>query len=411
MTILGADTGASKPRSTARRHKLVSQDARGRRFEVRRALVREYGPDLRQENKGLCECGGPLMVANGVVVRRSGDSAGFAGVKSCGRATACPVCAAKIGAHRAAEISDAVRHYRGNGGDVVMLTLTMRHRQGQALEDLWEALSASWKAATNGRRWRADREAYNVGGFSRTVENTYGENGWHLHVHALLYFRESVPDETVKELCEAMFWRWSSKLEEHGLDTPTLQHGVDWKRAADRPGEDGAEVLAKYLTKVASGIGFEMAGSTEKKGRRIGSVTPWQIAQLAVSGEDEAERKKYMALWLEWLRCSRGKRMHTWSRGLREEVGLGLELTDEEVAELALDGDAVAVIPARSWGIIRTRYPELMGDILRLAEAGQSWQNLRTLVGTVDSRLSMQPPSDALRAWCRDNSGFTNKVR
>ena len=390
---------------TATHRKLVSRDPRGLRFELRRALVSSYGSDLRTDNKGLIECGAPLMVANGVVVRKSGDSAGYAGVKSCGRASVCPVCAAKVGSHRAGEISEAVTHYRGNGGDVIMLTLTMRHRNGQSLEDLWAALSASWKAATNGRKWRSERQKFKVAGFNRTVETTYGENGWHLHVHALLYFREPVADETVEELSQSMFWRWSSKLQEHGLEAPSFQHGIDWKRASNSYGEDdAAEVLAAYLTKVASGIGFEMAGSTEKKGRRTGSVSPWQIAQLAVAAEDATERKKYMALWLEWLRCSRGKRMHTWSRGLRDEIGLGQELTDEEAAKIELDGDAVAVIPARSWGIMRTRYPELLGDILRLVEGGHSWERLAELVRLRDTRLRIEPAPEPVRQWCRENT-------
>lgn len=403
MSILGLKTDTCKSRHTARRHKLVSQDSRGRRYELRSALCREYGPEMRDANAGLCECGGPLMVANGVVVRRAGDSAGFAGVKSCGRATVCPVCAAKVGAHRAGEISRVVEHSTERGGSVVLLTLTMRHHRGQGLAYLWDALSASWKAATNGRRWRSERESYGVRGYVRAVETTYGENGWHLHVHALVMFEGHASDTTVSALAESMFGRWSDRLVSCGLDAPALQHGVDWKRVGSRP--TACDVLASYLTKIASGVGFEVGSSSEKTGRRSGSRSVWQIAQAAVSGEDETERRRSMALWLEWLECSRGRRMLTWSRGLRAEVGLGKELSDEEAANETVDGDAVAVIPARSWGLMRSSYADLLGDILRLTEAGHGWANLAAMVRHRDARLEIFPAPDSVREWCREGPG------
>lgn len=400
MTIFGVESDTCKPDSSARRHKLVAQDPRGRRYELRSALLREYGPDVRETNQGLCECGSPLMIENGVVVRRAGDSAGFAGVKSCGRATVCPVCAAKVGAHRAGEISQVVDHFQKKGGTVAMFTFTMRHHRGQSLNDLWCALSAAWKSATNGRGWRRERQSHGIGGYVRAVEATHGDAGWHLHVHALLIFDAVVTDETIRTLAEAMFGRWSATLQGCGLDAPTLAHGIDWKRVGKR--SDECDVLASYLTKIASGVGFEVGGSTEKKGRRAGNRSPWQIAQDAVSGEDETRRKQSLALWLEWLKVSKGRRMLTWSAGLRDVVGMDQELTDEQAANQTIEGDAVAVIPAKSWGLMRTRYPHLLGDVLRLTEGGHGWKNLHQLVQRTDRRLRIEPAPDPVRDWIRE---------
>lgn len=400
MTILGVESDTSKPSSSARRHKLVSQDPRGRRYELRSALLREYGTEVREVNKTLCECGGPLMVENGVVVRRTADSAGYAGVKSCARASVCPVCAAKIGAQRAAEISEVVDLYQDRSGSVAMVTLTMRHRQDQSLSHLWQALSDSWKAATNGRRWRKERQEYGIDGYCRAVETTHGKNGWHLHIHALFFFDQELSDEAIHQLSLSMYDRWSRKLEDCGLEAPLFRWGIDWKRVSTKPNDESGDVLGKYLTKIASGVGFEVGASMEKTGRRVGHRSPWEIAQGAVSGEDEKTRQRDMAIWLEWLAESKSRIMFRWSTGFRKALGLDQELTEEEAAAKTIDGDAVALIPARSWGIMRTQYADLLGDILRLAEAGHGWQNLASMVRRRDARLVIEPAPDVVARWC-----------
>lgn len=391
MTILTTprvDSNTDTPKS--RPIRFVSRDARGRRYELRSALQRSYSAERRSENEGLCSCGAPLNVSNGVAVRSDGTRAGYGGTKSCGRASVCPTCAAKVGAHRSGEITQVVQHYADRDCTVFMLTLTMRHNRSQSLAELWAALSAGWKAATNGRKWRKERDEYGIDGYVRATETTWSEkNGWHLHIHSLICFEGEVSNERIKHLSESMFARWSAKLEEKGLDAPTLAHGVDWKRLGKKPAD--CDVLASYLTKITSGIAFEVGNSTEKKGRRQGHLSTWQIAQEAVRGTGD---KLMMAIWLEWLEESRGKRMLNWSRGLRAQVGIGAELTDEEVAAQEVGGDQVATIPARSWGIMRTEHSQLLGDVLRLVEGGHDWRALDQLVSRADPRLTIYPPDD-----------------
>lgn len=373
---------------------LESKDARGLRFETRRYLVQRYYADQIWE-PNLIACGQPLLNVNGVLVQKHGERAGFGGLKTCGRSSVCPVCAAKVGSHRASEIEQVCSHFAN--GTVVMLTLTMRHNIGQSLEYLWNGLTRSWKAATNGRGWRRERDNFGISGYVCNREATWGyDNGWHLHVHALLFFEDNdVTDERIETLSESMFYRWSAKLVDLGLDAPTLAHGVDWKRVGKEgestdPGQ--SRVLASYLTKIASGIGFEVGNSTEKKGRMVGHFSPWQLAQMALTEEDDGERERFWRLWNEWRRVSLGKRFINWSRGLRQLAGLGKEKTDEEIAAEGDEGDLVASIPAKSWRIMRKKYPRLLGEILTLVEAGHDWENLDSVVRFTDSRLSVFPP-------------------
>src|SRR5690606_6467339 len=53
-------------------------------------------------------------------------------------------------------------------------------------------------------------------------------------------------------------------------------------------------------------------------------------------------------LWDEWERDSKGMRQLTWSRGLKDRVGVD-DVTDEEIAEEDEQGETIAIISPSSW--------------------------------------------------------------
>ena len=103
-----------------------------------------------------------------VAVRHSGGSAGFAGLETCGSVWACPVCSAKVRAHRSAELERALTAHLSRGGSAHFLTLTMRHRRDPRtnatlpLADLWDDLASAWDAAKSGRVFREGRSLLNL---------------------------------------------------------------------------------------------------------------------------------------------------------------------------------------------------------------------------------------------------------
>jgi hypothetical protein len=110
----------------------------------------------------------------------------------CGSVWACPVCAAKIATRRAEEVAEVMRIALERGCAASMVTLTMRHHQGQSLADCWAALSKGWRAVTTGTQWTTDADAAGLVGWVRAVEVTQGKNGWHVHVHALLIWEQVI---------------------------------------------------------------------------------------------------------------------------------------------------------------------------------------------------------------------------
>ncbi|NMO93126.1 hypothetical protein [Actinomycetospora sp. TBRC 11914] len=331
-------------------------------------------------------------VTLGVIENRDGTrSAAYGGLKTCGSVWCCPVCAAKIATRRADDLATVVRAVDGLGGSAFLLTLTMRHERGDRLgltseqrarrnrleerladvqvaeangwdvderqaeadaieldslkaqEGCWDVLSYAWQRVTSGSSWQEDSERFGgLLGWARAVEVTDGDNGWHVHLHVLLCFREEVSADLARAaLGLRLFGRWRRALERKGFSA-SEEHGWDLRRAQLGDGD-----LADYFTKMA----HEVTGGHRKEGRARGGRTPMQVLADAVETYEESA----MARWWEWEAASDGRRQLTWSTGrrdLRALAGLGREASDEEIAEEDEDADVRLTLPADVWRLL-----------------------------------------------------------
>lgn len=341
---------------------LVQQRARTRRadrFEARRVLWTESGLDR------VKACGRNVVAGNtaGVALRVSGKGsarvAGFGGLQTCGSVWSCPVCASKVAASRQADLTAALGQWDHLGRGVVMVTLTMRHQRGQALRSLWDGIAYAWEKATTGRGWVSDQRAHGVlmartirsGARAgevvsevriptvRVVEVTNGQNGWHVHVHALLFLEHAVSDATADELGRSMFERWSAALVRKGFSAPLVDLGGMEAHA----GTGDLSTFGDYFTKAqydGAGLALEVTRGDLKDGR-LGNRTPFQVLRdVYTSGLAED-----LAIWHEWERGSKGRRQIAWSPGLRELVALPeVEKTDEQIAAEDIGGTVVAYV-------------------------------------------------------------------
>ena len=329
-------------------------------------------------------------VTLGVIENRDGTrSAAYGGLKTCGSVWCCPVCAAKIATRRADDLATVMRAVDELGGSAFLLTLTMRHDRGDRLgltseqrarrnrleerladvqvaeangwdvdehqaeadaieldsikaqEGCWDVLSYAWQRVTSGSSWQEDTERFGgLLGWARAVEVTDGDNGWHVHLHVLLCFREQVSAELARAaLGPRIFGRWNRALERRGFSA-SEEHGWDLRRAQLGDGD-----LADYFTKMA----HEVTGGHRKEGRARGGRTPMQLLADAVETYEETA----IARWWEWEAASDGRRQLTWSTGrrdLRALAGLGREATDEEIAEEDREADIRLTVSTEAWG-------------------------------------------------------------
>lgn len=317
-------------------------------------------------------CGRTIRSRMDVGVRVREGIAGFSGLSSCGSVWACPVCSVKVMARRALEIGTVVALAHAEGLSVGFLTLTMRHHKGQRLDTLWDALAKAWQVVTASKGWELNRAAYGVEGWVRVVEVTWGDNGWHVHVHALVigHFDQTGLDE----LAASMWGRWSRSLVRSGLDAP-LSKASDWQLVG---GDLSGTALGEYLAKGVLGAGSIGAELTMTQGKvarsRYSTHQVWELLDLFAATGDLDYRGK----WQTWERGSKGRRQIGWSKGLRDRFLLDPELADEVIAaeELGTDADTVVWITRAGWTALQ-RCPERIPLLLDVAEH-QGQQGLST---------------------------------
>lgn len=280
--------------------------------------------------------GGDIVVK--VQATADGFRAGLSGAPTCGSVWVCPVCSHKIATQRAQELATAIRKWQALDGTVVMVTMTMRHNKGQKLADLWGGVSHGWKRATSGRAWVQDQalNGSDVNGktkipWVRTTEITHGVNGWHVHVHALLFLRGEF---SAQGIGSSMFQRWRKGLMDKGFSAPIATSGGLDIRAIESDGE----VIAGYLNKStydgALGASFEATFGAHKEANGKGR-TPFQI--LAALATSDTPDRRDLALWYEYEAASHGRRQMGWSLGFRALLALEPEVSDEALAAADMD--------------------------------------------------------------------------
>ncbi|WP_181036546.1 protein rep, partial [Arthrobacter sp. B1805] len=244
-------------------------------------------------------------------------NAHFSGLERCASIWACPVCSAVIRAERATDIQSAVEKWQTDENHLVFVTLTMRHKRTDKLAVTLNAALKAWSKVTSGRAWVNFKNQFGVQGFVRAVEVTLGENGWHPHIHALLFTNKPMTADDQEALSSALFDRWVKYVTSLGGGIPSKLRGIDV-----RPATKDGKVVAQYLSKVQEknlkpdqGIGKEMARFDFKTGRGL-SMTPFEL----LDGSDNDENFIIMKLWNEYVAATKGRRAITWSQGLRDLV-------------------------------------------------------------------------------------------
>lgn len=346
---------------------------RSERFAARQFLWKHSKIERRRR------CGRVPTVKNqGAALMLSGEGrASYLGLETCSSVWSCPVCSAQIHASYAGQIANALTHHLGNGGGAAMVTLTMRHKKGDPLSDLWAGLGEAWRAATRGKEWDKERAEYGVLGTTRIVETTFGENGWHLHVHALIFFSGKPTVAELELLGKQMFQRWRTRLTTLGLRAPLANSG-----GLDIRPVYSSDELGAYLNKLSSvdeiaiSAAQELSHSDTKTGRS-GGRTPWQILGDGMQEKRAAPDmpSASLGIWHEWEDASRGKRFMVWSRNTSPEwlaiLDARGEVQTEEQATVDPGPEAqlVGFIPREAWlGLIRHHRPAI-ALILNAVEA------------------------------------------
>lgn len=306
---------------------------------------------------------GRVPGANGdVLVRDNGGVAHYTGLTTCGSIWACPVCSAKIRNKRAEDISTATANWDRAGNEVYMATFTAPHDLGMRLKPLLSTIADGFRHVVAGRAWVALKKALGIVGQIRSLEITHGANGWHPHLHVLVYVDGQLGALGLARLVMHLRERWAEFITRAGYRVPHEDHGVDVQRCSS------AQEAGAYIAKTQDGraVGNEVARGDMKTGRRR-SRTPIEVLDdFRWTGDADDLR-----IWHEYETATKGRQCITWSKGLRQLL-LGdehQEQTDEEIAAEEVGGDDVALIPGETWKVIVAR-PGLPAALLDACERG-----------------------------------------
>lgn len=271
----------------------------------------------------------------------------------------CPTCA-EVQSRSASELlRQAVNQNRRAGGGSLTVTLTLPHEAGDALRPMQRHVAEAWGFVQSGAPWIRHAARLGIVGVVRTLEITHGPNGWHPHLHVLIFTANPLDASQLAQCQDFLYQRWAraigkpNKLTGVRYGEPSRARGVVVRatRRADYLGKWGAteEMLAKQY-----------------KAGRAGHRNPWQILRDVV--ERGGARDRW--LWREYCTAMKGAKQLTFSRGFKTRFALAVQVAGTE--QLELGGLLVAEIEGNTWNQVFNDRPRLCGRLLELAESGLS---------------------------------------
>lgn len=288
----------------------------------------------------------------------------YGGLMTCGSVWVCPVCATKITEKRRLELATALETTKTRGGSALLLTLTVPHYGHHKIKNVLNGLTDAYRRFTNRKSFKRSVDLLGVFGRVRTLEVTYGPNGWHPHLHVLLFTASPINSKLVKLTAAAMLDQWKSACVAAGLPEPN-KHGLSL--------DDGSKA-AQYVSKW--GMENEMTKGHLKTARTNDHLSPFGLLDLHVDRSSAAsDFQRSIAplagfLFHEYAKVFKGKQQLVWSNGLRSKLGLAQEKTDEELAAAHdQDADLFAQIPLEMWAVILQANKR--GELLEVCRDGK----------------------------------------
>jgi hypothetical protein len=257
---------------------------------------------IGKKNKRVACCGTKCIQKNQKeieMVQGESGSLYYKGMMRCGSVWFCEDCMFKIMKERTQELAAQLKYYKDSGKTVLFITLTIQHDKGNRLKDLHNMLTNAFNFANTHRSWKSAQKNVPIE-YLRSLEVTYGGNGWHPHFHALF-----VGDDIIIDSIKIFVDLYEQKLKSYGLLVNEHTTSIDkWNGDMDD--------MTEYMFK---GI-MEM----EITGANLKSTKGKTFFNLVDDGEDN--------LVDEYMRIMKGKRQYSKSKGFFCNIQ---QKTDEEI--------------------------------------------------------------------------------
>jgi hypothetical protein len=272
----------------------------------------------------------------------------YGNLVQCAGVWVCPLCSSKITERRRVELEEALVKSTWRG---IMITFTFQHNRVDKLAELQKDFAAGRRCLRMGGWWKRFSKRWGIIGTITATEVTYGlAAGWHLHTHEL-YLVENLPE--TQELKKELSDRFRGIMQNLGRYVSS-EIGVH-VRATDRAAAD-------YISKW--GAANELTKSIVKAGQGE-HYNPFELLYLY-----GAEGSKWAGdAFIEFAEAMKGVNQIRWSPGLRNRLGLGAVVSDQELVERPEEFDIVmARLRYDQWKIIFQN--DKRGELLEVASSG-----------------------------------------
>lgn len=363
--LLGTTTGFASTRENIDvQDSLVNRlESTTERYRLQR-IAKKYHPESRLS---ACMCHISPDKDNVELHYHDGKRhAHYRNVMRCDSVWLCPVCSGRITSRRAEEIRQAYSYavdtlkYR-----VVMVTYTMRHSEFDSLQKNLDDLRDARRKMRSGRAWQRFKKDYGYVGSISALEVTASlTNGWHVHVHEIMFFDPSVSildlsvdDNALDKWLDADLSQWWIDSLAKVKRTASLKNGID-VTSSDK---FVAEYVAKFGRLPASetwDIALEIAKSNQKTSES--GIHPFTILDRSNNpAVPESDRKRYRAMWHEYADAFHGRKQIFWKQGLKELLLVDVVEEDSDIEE---EGKSIIGISRDAWRAIR--YLHKQSDVL-----------------------------------------------
>ena len=266
------------------------------------------------------------------------------------------------------------------------MTLTLAHNPSMTLKQTLAQLQTAYRKFTSGRAWQELKELGAVRYTVRSIEVTIGDNGWHPHIHVMI-FADPIGNESLRKFEALSAARWVECVRNAG---GSALSGVGYKLTA------GDTKISEYVAKYGHqpkdagwSIGRELSKSVSKRASRDG-LTPQQLLMQSAAGNKHAG-----ALWREYSDAMHGKRQLVWSPGLRAAVGMDAEESDETIAATIDESESFVEITRSGWSHLVTMSDDVRPTLLQLAGIGDRSLMLQFCIdcGLRSDEINLNPDS------------------
>lgn len=262
--------------------------------------------------------------AGSVAIMQDPESlvAHYSGVVTCGSRWHCPVCAAKITEEDRRELQHGMALWARDGGKSYLATFTFSHDVTMPLADGLTKMQLAQKRMKGYRAYKAIMAAAGAIGSVKALECTCGQNGWHPHVHMIIFAR---PDQL--EILEGVRELWAravlsvglGRVNEHGFDVRAGDYAAEYvAKFGKEASDDSRKIVRAWWT-----ASHELTKGHTKSTQRLGGATPFTLLRWYADNNDHQAG----ALFAEYAGAFKGKAQLYWSPGLRKKLDL-LELQD-----------------------------------------------------------------------------------